>query len=195
MYPRSVIFGIAALLGISGSARALPLDQSGVAAAEITRRTDHDTLRVLGRAEAAGPSGVRVRGEATLSTLLPKHLGIQMAVTNRSAQAREVKYGSCAMRLLLHREPTRSGRPAWNSREQLVRFGRGWTRVECTAILLGVGLQPGQTESDPSWRTAIRVDEIRGDTLPPGRYFATAVLILQGADTVRVPVGAVELPQ
>jgi hypothetical protein len=118
-----------------------------------------------------------------------------MAVRNRSAQARGVQYGSCAMWMLLHREPNRSGRPAWNSGEQLVRFGRGWTRPVCTAILLGDSVRPGQTYSDRRWRTAVRADEILGDSLPTGRYYVTAVLILRGADTVRIPVGAVELPR
>ncbi len=195
MDPRSVIIGFAAILGISYSVRALPLDQAGASAAVPLSGTVQDTLHSLSVGEAAGPPGLRVRAEATLSTFLPKHLGIQMAVRNRSAQARGVQYGSCAMWMLLHREPTRSGRPAWNSSEQLVRFGRGWTRPVCTAILLGDSVRPGQTYSDRRWRTAVRADEILGDSLPTGRYYVTAVLILRGADTVRIPVGAVELPR
>jgi hypothetical protein len=194
MDPRSVIIGFAAILGISYSARALPLDEAGITAAKALPGTAQDTLRSLGTGEAAGPPGLRVRAEATLSTFLPKHLGIQMAARNRSGEARSVEYGSCAMRMLLHREPTRSGRPAWNSSEQLVRFGRGWTRPVCTAILLGDSVRPGQTYSDRRWRTAVRLDEIRGDTLPAGQYYVTAVLILNRADTVRIPVGGVRVP-
>jgi hypothetical protein len=195
MHPRSVVIGLAAILGISYSARAFPLGQTSAAAAGTSPRTVQDTLRSLSVGEAAGPPGIRVRAEAHLSTLLPKHLGIKMQLRNRSAQAREVEYGSCAMRILLHPDPTRSGRPAWNSREQLVRLGNEWTRVVCTAILNSARLQPGETYSDPSWRTAVRADEILGDSLPTGRYYVTAVLILRGADTVRIPAGAVELPR
>jgi hypothetical protein len=68
-------------------------------------------------------------------------------------------------------------------------------RVTCTAILLRASVRPGQTYSDRRWRTAVRADEILGDSLPTGRYYVTAVLILNRADTVRIPVGAVELPR
>ncbi|MEJ7758564.1 MAG: hypothetical protein WKF55_03105 [Gemmatimonadaceae bacterium] len=116
----------------------------------------------------------------------PAHI-LRAAVTVRNISSRMVRleYGACAVSLRAYRG-LRNGRgPVWRSEHRA-----GWptaTAYDCEAILFGITLAPGQSETKPGFgglNTRVPLPQIYGDSLPAGDYSFSVRLELNGDTTV-----------
>lgn len=92
-----------------------------------------------------------------------------------------LEYGGCPVEVQFFRTPARSGTAAW------AQSRRG--EVGCIQPLYVNTLAPGDTLH---LTTGALPREVLGDSLPAGRYYATAVLRPNGR-FLRLPAGEVEL--
>ncbi len=135
--------------------------------------------------------GLRFQGSAT--TVLAQPPGapdsyVMGSVSVRNVSLRRIERtfdGGCFIRRLqAFREVGGERRLAWDSDRAEPR--------SCTGDLATVSLAPGEAASPQNWRYAVRFSEIRGDSLPAGRY-EIALWIGASREDVRVGAGEVAL--
>lgn len=135
--------------------------------------------------------GLRFQGAAT--TVLARPPGapdsyVMGSVSVRNVSLRRIQRtfdGGCFIRRLqAFREVGGERRLAWDS-DRAERRG-------CTDDLAIVDLAPGEATSPANWCFAVRFSEIRGDSLPAGRY-EIALWIGASREDVRIGAGEVAL--
>ena len=124
--------------------------------------------------------GVTYTAETRIAETAPVTMYTTVRVENTSSGRQEVTFpDGCVVLLRAYRDAARTGAPAWDQQ-------RG---VACTMQLVTMSLAPGESREFLARATA---DQILGDSLPPGRYYFTALLRPAGR-AVEVPAGEGEL--
>lgn len=112
---------------------------------------------------------------------------VQLAIQLINGTDRRValEYGACLLQLLVHENADRAGPAVWNSAKQLDETGQ---LPVCPLYLKFLQLGPGETRK-PEFRAAFPGADILGDSLPVGKYYFTAQLVV-GGDIVDLPAGS-----
>lgn len=163
----------------------------------------------LGLRETRGPvphverSGVVYWAETSFLTDDPVRIQTIVGATNRRNRPVEVWTVSCPVFVRLYGAPARMGLPAWDEEPAYERWkgesGRGDERRErnCEGMGKRVVIEPGKS----TWLTVSVVEPMgMGDTIPPGRYYFTAVVpvggrrleLISGESELGVPAGDME---
>lgn len=113
------------------------------------------------------------------------HVRLAIQLINRTDRRVRLEYGACPLQLLVHKNADRARPAAWNSAKQLDETAQ---LPVCPLYLKLSELGPGETHR-PEFRAAFSVAGILGDSLPEGKYYFTAQLVV-GGDTVDFPAGS-----
>jgi hypothetical protein len=153
-------------------------------------------LSVVGCGSAASTSSEAV--DRTLSATAQtditlrdtvQQLSTSVKLTNDSALPVHLEYGACAVRVLAFRAEARAGAPVWNS-DYRAPYHASYT-YGCTAQLILADLQPGKSLDFGFQGPLI---ELVGDSLPNGRYYLAADLLLSNRPGfLRIPAGSVDV--
>ena len=116
-------------------------------------------------------------------------LATSVTLTNTGELPAHLEYGACAVRVLAFRDEARTGDPVWNSdyrKPYHASFGYG-----CILVLYVRDLQPS-TSADFGFVSPLI--ELVGDSLPNGRYYLAADLLVSAHPPfARIPAGSVDV--
>lgn len=163
----------------------------------------------LGLRGSGGPvphverSGVVYWAETIFLTDDPVRIQTIVGATNRRNRPVEVQVVSCPVFVRLYGAPARTGLPAWDEEPAYARWkgesGRRDDRrgSDCERGGKSVVIAPGKS----TWLTVSVVEPAgMGDTIPPGRYYFTAVVpvggrrleLISGESALGVTTGEIE---
>jgi hypothetical protein len=112
--------------------------------------------------------GFEYRVETHVAEAMPPVVYGSLFVENTGDQAAEVTFpDACVLLLRAYRTPERTDQPAWDQQRETM----------CAQMLVQQRLEPGQTFEH---QTQVSAAEILGDSLPPGRYYLTALVRPEG---------------
>ncbi len=130
-----------------------------------------------------GPEPFRCRGnrcsrnaETNIGEGGPRRLRTQVTIKNHNNHWVRVEYDACSANLRAYRPASRSGKPVWEHRLLPARdpktgmYGPGCDLYGSLAVI-----PPGKSHVLKRFQLEPTVREVLGDSLPPGRYFFTAV--------------------
>ncbi|MGQ0641596.1 MAG: hypothetical protein ACT4P6_12650 [Gemmatimonadaceae bacterium] len=114
---------------------------------------------------------------------------VRVIAKNSGSATWALQLGHCSMNVRVAAQPPASSRE-WN-------YGR-WSsavnpRALCVGALETLRLPPGKSISSPDLERIVRVRDVLGDSLPPGRYRVTAFLEFNNQAPIHIAAGDVEL--
>lgn len=180
-------------------------DPDSILRARAARRRAADTLpydnplrinaRLAVEAQADGAAAtylLTLDGRSVIHHGPPQSIRVDLTVRNTGRKRVTLEtYRECPAHLVIDRDSLAATARPRRGRE--IFSGVAWSgsiRWSCALIGLYFALEPGESRilSTHTWTAK----EILGDSLPPGRYFLTAVTDLNG-EFLAAPAGAVEL--
>lgn len=112
-------------------------------------------------------------------------------LTNDGRKPVHLEYGACAVRVLAFRDEARAGVPVWNSDYRAPYHSSSPLGYWCTMELISTELQPGKSLD---FRFGGPLIDLVGDSLPNGRYYLAADLMLPNDRRfLRIPAGSVDV--
>ena len=120
-----------------------------------------------------------------------QQLSTSVKLTNSGVKPVHLEYGACAVRVLAFRDEARTGSPVWNS-----DYGKPYHSpypfgYVCTMQLFETDLQPGK---NLDFGFQVPVIDLVGDSLPNGRYYLAADLLLPKEPRfLRISAGSVDV--
>lgn len=180
-------------------------DPDSILRARAARRRAADTVpyddplsvnaRLAVEAQADGAAAtylLALDGRSVIHHGPPQSIRVDLTVRNTGQKRVTLEtYRECPAHLVIDRDSLAATARPGRGRE--VFRGVAWSgsiRWSCALIGLYFALEPGESRilSTHTWTAK----DILGDSLPPGRYFLTAVTDLNG-EFLAAPAGAVEL--
>jgi len=116
-------------------------------------------------------------------------LATSVTLTNTGEWPAHLEYGACAVRVLAFRDEARTGNPVWNSDYRTPY--RSTSRYGCILVLYMRDLEPSKSADFAFVSPLI---ELVGDSLPNGRYYLAADLLVTAHPSfTRIPAGSVDV--